>query len=65
MFSPGTVYAFCAGKFIVLQTCGAKSLFLCWLENVLHFLKVPISTSKGVTNLESKSAAPDHVLLAK
>ncbi|KAL2303465.1 hypothetical protein Nmel_008733 [Mimus melanotis] len=50
-----------AGKFIVLQICGAKSVFLCWRENVLHFLEVPISSNKGVKNLESKSAAPDHV----
>lgn len=61
MFSSGNAYVFCAGKFIVLQTCGAKSVFLCWLENVLHFLEVPISTSKGVINWESKSAAPHHV----
>lgn len=56
---------FCTGKFIVLQTCGGKPVFLCWLENVLHFLEAPVSTSKGVINLESKSAAPDHVLLAE
>lgn len=56
---------FCAGKFIVLQTCGGKPVFLCWLENVLYFLEAPVSTSKGVINLESKSAAPDHVLLAE
>lgn len=65
MFSSGNMYVFCAGKFIVLQTHGAKSDFLCWIENGLQYLEASISASKGIITLESKSAAPDHVLLVK